>query len=100
VVYLGAHKAFYVVGSDRVGGMQVPEVVPFASRKDAGLFMEQHGGEVTAINAIPLIQKTPLMRDPWLATIGQLLTCTDDQRSATMPQTRPSRTEEGRVSRA
>jgi len=51
--WIDARKAFYVVGSDRVGGMQVPEVVPFGTRKDAELFIEQHGGEVAVFDAIP-----------------------------------------------
>ncbi|MFQ5645000.1 MAG: nitrous oxide reductase accessory protein NosL [Thiogranum sp.] len=51
--WIDARKAFYVIGSDRVGGMQAPELVPFATRKDAELFVEQHGGEVFAFDAIP-----------------------------------------------
>jgi copper chaperone NosL len=51
--WIDARKAFYVVGSDRVGGMQVPEVVPFATRKEAELFVEQHGGEAAVFDAIP-----------------------------------------------
>lgn len=51
--WIDARKAFYVVGSDRVGGMQAPEVAPFATRKEAGLFMEQHGGEVYTFDTIP-----------------------------------------------
>jgi len=48
-----ARKAFYVLGSDQIGGMQAPEVVPFATRKDAELFTEQHGGGVYVFDAIP-----------------------------------------------
>ena len=51
--WIDARKAFYVIGSDRIGGMQAPEVVPFATAKDAELFMEQHGGEVYTFGTIP-----------------------------------------------
>ena len=51
--WIEARKAFYVLGSDRIGGMQVPEVVPFATREDAKLFIKQHGGEIFVFDAIP-----------------------------------------------
>jgi len=51
--WVDARQAFYVVGSDRVGGMQVPEVVPFADRERAALFMQKHGGGVFVFDRIP-----------------------------------------------
>jgi copper chaperone NosL len=51
--WVDARQAFYVVGSDRVGGMQVPEVVPFASREGAKLFMQKHGGGIFVFDEIP-----------------------------------------------
>ena len=51
--WIDARKAFYVIGSDRVGGMQAPELAPFASRKDAQQFTKQHGGKVYSFDAIP-----------------------------------------------
>ena len=51
--WIEAREAFYVLGSDRVGGMQTPEVVPFATREDAMLFMQQHGGEIFLFDTIP-----------------------------------------------
>ena len=51
--WIDARKAFYVLGSDRVGGMNTPEVVPFATRKDAELFIQQHGGRISVFDAIP-----------------------------------------------
>lgn len=51
--WIDARSAFYVLGSNRVGGMQVPEVVPFATREGTELFIEQHGGEVYVFDAIP-----------------------------------------------
>ncbi len=51
--WIDARKAFYIIGSDHIGGMQAPEVVPFATGKDAALFVEQHGGEVYIFSTIP-----------------------------------------------
>ena len=51
--WIDARKAFYVVGSDRVGGMQTPEVVPFDTGEGAKLFIKQHGGELYVFDTIP-----------------------------------------------
>ena len=51
--WIEARDAFYVLCSDRVGGMQAAAVVPFFTRKDAKLFVEQHGGKTVAFDAIP-----------------------------------------------
>ncbi len=51
--WIDARAAFYVLGSDRAGGMQAPELVPFAKRADARLFAQRHGGTVVDFNAIP-----------------------------------------------
>jgi len=47
-----ASLAHYVVGSDRVGGMEAPELVPFATLADAQKFITRHGGEVLKLDAI------------------------------------------------
>ncbi len=51
--WINAYRAFYVIGSDRVGGMQAPELVPFGARKDAEQFQRQHGGQIYPFDAIP-----------------------------------------------
>jgi len=51
--WIDARKAFYVIGSDRVGGMQAPEVAPFGNRKDAEQFMQQHGGKIYTFDTLP-----------------------------------------------
>lgn len=51
--WIDARTAFYVLGSDRLGGMQTPEVVPFASKDDAHQFITHHGGEITDFQSIP-----------------------------------------------
>ncbi len=52
--WIDARKAFYVVGSDRLGGMHAPEVVPFSSREDAQRFVQQHGGKIYTFSTVPL----------------------------------------------
>lgn len=51
--WIDARKAFYVVGSRRVGGMQAPELAPFSRREDAERFMKQYGGKIYTFDAIP-----------------------------------------------
>lgn len=51
--WIDARTAFYVLGSDRVGGMQTPEVVPFNTREAAERFMQRQGGEIVVFDAIP-----------------------------------------------
>jgi len=49
--WIDARKAFYVPGSDRIGGMQAPEVVPLNTSEEAALFMQQQGGEIYVVEA-------------------------------------------------
>lgn len=51
--WIDAHNAWYVLGSDRSGGMGAPEAVPFATKIKADLFASQRGGTVYAFDAIP-----------------------------------------------
>lgn len=51
--WIDARKAFYVLGSNRLGGMQAPEVVPFKTREDAERFRQEQGGEIYEFDAIP-----------------------------------------------
>jgi copper chaperone NosL len=48
-----AETAHYVTGSDMVGGMEAPELVPFATREAAEAFAARHGGEVRALADVP-----------------------------------------------
>ncbi len=45
-IWISAEGALYVVGSEKRGGMGMPEVVPFASQAAALDFAEQFGGTV------------------------------------------------------
>ncbi|PKP72230.1 MAG: copper resistance protein CopZ [Alphaproteobacteria bacterium HGW-Alphaproteobacteria-5] len=51
--WIDATKAFFVVGSARMGGMGAPELVPFAESGAAAGFAAQNGGEVLRLAAIP-----------------------------------------------
>lgn len=44
--WLAAESAFYVVGSDAIGGMGAPELVPFGKQEDALSFARRRGGTV------------------------------------------------------
>ena len=51
--WIDAHKAWYVLGSERSGGMGAPETVPFATKEKAELFASQQGGAVYTFASIP-----------------------------------------------
>lgn len=51
--WIDARKAWYVLGSDRQGGMGAAEAVPFATKEKAELFAGQQGGAVYAFASIP-----------------------------------------------
>lgn len=50
--WIAADAAFYVVGSDRRGGMGAPETAPFSSREKAEAFARAEGGRVLALAEI------------------------------------------------
>ena len=51
--WIAADQAWYVIGSERRGGMGAPEAVPFAQRADAEAFAARHRGHVVAFSEIP-----------------------------------------------
>lgn len=51
--WVEARRAFFVVGSNRTGGMGEPEAVPFSDRPAAEAFAAAHGGSVVDYAAIP-----------------------------------------------
>lgn len=51
--WIDARKAWYVIESDRVGGMGAPEAVPFSDKAAAEAFAAQHGGRVLAFADVP-----------------------------------------------
>ncbi len=50
--WIDIEKAFFVVGSDALGGMGAPEFVPFADKEKAQEFAKDRGGEVLSFNEI------------------------------------------------
>ncbi len=51
--WIDARKAWYVLESNRSGGMGAAEAVPFATREGAESFRTKHGGKVYAFASIP-----------------------------------------------
>ena len=51
--WIDADAAHYVIGSERMGGMGVPEAVPFAEREAAERFVAAHGGRIVALTEVP-----------------------------------------------
>ena len=51
--WIDARKAWYVIGSNKVGGMGAPETVPFAEKADAEAFAGRHGGQMIAFDGVP-----------------------------------------------
>ena len=51
--WIEGESAWYVIGSDRRGGMGAPETVPFSERAAADAFVASHGGKVVVFADIP-----------------------------------------------
>lgn len=51
--WIAAETALYVVGSEIMGGMGAPELVPFSDPAAAEDFVARHGGVVLELAAIP-----------------------------------------------
>ena len=50
--WINAKDAFYVVGSDAIGGMGAPELVPFGTAEEAQDFVAIHGGTIQKLEDI------------------------------------------------
>ena len=51
--WIDANTAYFVIGSDRKGGMGTPEAIPFSSGEHASLFAQEYGGEVVTLAELP-----------------------------------------------
>jgi copper chaperone NosL len=51
--WIDARNAWFVVGSNKVGGMGAPEAVSFAAKTDAHAFAGKHGGQVVTFDGVP-----------------------------------------------
>lgn len=52
-LWVDANDAWFVIGSEKRGGMGMPEAVPFSVREDAEAFVDQYGGEIAQLDEIP-----------------------------------------------
>ncbi len=50
--WIDARAAVYVIGSDKMGGMEADEFVPFSIEADAQAFVARHGGEMRRFDDI------------------------------------------------
>lgn len=50
--WIAVENAYFVIGSDRQGGMDAPEYVPFSDAAVARVFAQRHGGEVRRFDQI------------------------------------------------
>jgi len=51
--WVDAREAWYVIGSDRAGGMGAPEAIPFSRDAAAQDFVARHGGRLARLDDIP-----------------------------------------------
>jgi copper chaperone NosL len=51
--WIDANDAYFVVGSDAIGGMGAPEIAPFGDLLKAEQFIQVHGGNVMRLTEIP-----------------------------------------------
>lgn len=51
--WIAAEAAHFVVDAGVAGGMGAPEIVPFSDKAAAQTFVDQYGGTVVALDAIP-----------------------------------------------
>lgn len=81
--WIAAEKAVYVVGSDRLGGMDQPEFIPFADPAAAQAFAAEHGGSVMPLADIP---DTALSNPEAAATPGDAADFTTRLKSLSQPE--------------
>jgi len=51
--WIDAYTAWYVLGSEKAGGMGVPEAVPFSTKVKAASFVKKYGGTIHEFDTIP-----------------------------------------------
>jgi copper chaperone NosL len=51
--WIDAHRAFFVIGSRRRGGMNADEAIPFGSETAAKEFVNVEGGRIVQFSAMP-----------------------------------------------
>ena len=59
--WINAETAYFVVGSDAIGGMGAPELAPFSNLSSAEKFAQEHGGDIMRLSEIsPEIVLSPV----------------------------------------
>ncbi|GLQ05173.1 nitrous oxide reductase accessory protein NosL [Sneathiella chinensis] len=51
-IWIDIRHAYFVVGSRKLGGMGMPEFVPFGQQEKAEIFADQYGGRVVRLSEI------------------------------------------------
>jgi len=51
--WVDARRAYFVIGSNRTGGMGMQETVPFSDKAAAEAFAHDNGGQVVDLKSIP-----------------------------------------------
>jgi copper chaperone NosL len=67
--WIAATDARYVIESAQLGGMGVPEAIPFGTEAAADAFVAAHGGKVVTFDAVPEAYVRPQMMD--METMGE-----------------------------
>ncbi|MCR9138277.1 MAG: nitrous oxide reductase accessory protein NosL [Alphaproteobacteria bacterium] len=65
--WIDAQTAYFVVGSDAIGGMGAPELAPFSDQEKAEAFAGRRGGKVLRLEDIPaetVLSPVELMPSP------------------------------------
>lgn len=57
--WIEARKAVFVIGSDRRGGMNENEAIPFGAETAARRFVAEHGGRIVRFDAVPAAYVLP-----------------------------------------
>ncbi len=51
--WIDIKTAFFVIGSNKIGGMGAPEAIPFGTQEGAMSFATKHGGQAARLEDIP-----------------------------------------------
>jgi copper chaperone NosL len=51
--WIAATDASFVIESAQLGGMGIPEAIPFGTKADADAFVAAHGGKVVSFDSVP-----------------------------------------------
>lgn len=61
--WTAATEARFVIESDQLGGMGVPEAIPFGTEAEAEAFAGTHGGRVVGLDEVPEAYVRPMLME-------------------------------------